>query len=198
MKGDVSMEICALILAGGKNSRMNGKNKAFLKYNNKTFIENILETLKDFNKIYISVDDIKKYNHLKYELIEDIYKDIGPIGGIYSALSVIDEEYVFVTGCDMPKISERIIEILKKNLNKDDKCILFKDDNEKIYPLGAIYSKKCLPFIEKMIYSKNYKLTNLVKGVNGKIISLKDMGINNEELLNINNPIEYNDLNKNI
>ena len=56
------MEICALVLAGGKSSRMNGKNKAFLKYKNMTFIENILDTLKDFNKIYISVDDKEKYN----------------------------------------------------------------------------------------------------------------------------------------
>ena len=58
------MEICALVLAGGKSSRMNGNNKAFLKYQDKTFIENILEVLKKFNKIYISVDNIEKYNYL--------------------------------------------------------------------------------------------------------------------------------------
>ena len=190
------MEICALVLAGGKSSRMNGNNKAFLKYQDKTFIENILEVLKKFNKIYISVDNIEKYNYLNYELMEDKYKEIGPIGGIYSALSEIHEEYVFITACDMPKISERIIEILRRNLNKDDKCIVFKDENERIYPLGGIYSKECLPFIEKMIYSKNYKLTDLVKYVNGKTISLKDVGLHKEELLNINTPNEYNDLNK--
>ena len=47
-----------------------------------------------------------------------------------------------------------------------------------------------------MIYSKNYKLTDLVKYVNGKIISLKDVGLHKEELLNINTPYDYNDLNK--
>ncbi|MDK2829493.1 MAG: molybdenum cofactor guanylyltransferase [Clostridium butyricum] len=60
------MEICALVLAGGKSSRMNGNNKAFLKYQDKTFIENILEVLKKFNKIYISVDNIDKYSYLNY------------------------------------------------------------------------------------------------------------------------------------
>lgn len=44
------MEICALVLAGGKSSRMNGNNKAFLKYQDKTFIENILEVLKNLIK----------------------------------------------------------------------------------------------------------------------------------------------------
>lgn len=188
------MEICALVLAGGKSSRMNGENKALLEYRGRTFIEGILEVLKQFNKIYISVDNKKLYDFLNYELIEDKYKEIGPIGGIYSALSEISEDYVFITACDMPKISERIIETLKENLNKGDKCVVFQDENKRIYPLGAIYSKECLPFIKKMIYSKNYKITDLVKLLNGKIVSLENNGLNKEELLNVNNPSEYNDL----
>ena len=80
------MEICALVLAGGKSSRMNGNNKAFLKYKSSTFIESIISELKDFNKIYISVDNKEKYKNLNYELIEDEFEEIGPIGGIYSVL----------------------------------------------------------------------------------------------------------------
>lgn len=185
------MEICALVLAGGKSTRMNGNNKAFLKYKDKTFIENILEVLKEFNKIYISVDDKEKYKDLNYELIEDEYKEIGPIGGIYSALKVIKEEYIFITACDMPKVSKKLINILKSNLTKDYQYIIFKDENERLYPLGGIYSKECLPFIEEMIYSKNYKLTDLVKKLNGKIISLNDTDIDKEDLDNINNIKEY-------
>lgn len=190
------MEICALILAGGKSTRMNGNNKAFLKYKDKTFIENILETLKEFNKIYISVDDKEKYKDLDYELIEDEYKEIGPIGGIYSALKVIKEDYVFITACDMPKISVKFIKILEHNLSRDDKCVVFEDENGRIYPIGGIYSKECLPYVEEMIYMNNYKLTSLVKRLNGKIISLKDVNLNEYELININNPEEYKDLDK--
>ena len=190
------MEICALVLAGGKSSRMNGKNKAFLKYKNMTFIENILDTLKDFNKIYISVDDKEKYKDLDYELIEDEYTEIGPIGGIYSALKVINEDYVFITACDMPKISTELIYILKRNISKNDKCVVFKDKKGRIYPLGGIYSKDCLSYVEEMIYSNNYKLTSLVKKLNGKIISLKDTDISEEALINVNNPEEYNNLNQ--
>lgn len=188
------MEICALVLAGGKSTRMSGNNKAFLKYKDKTFIENILEVLKEFKKIYISVDDKEKYKDLDYELIEDEYKEIGPIGGIYSALKVIEEDYVFITACDMPKISMELIDILKYNLNENDKCIVFEDKSGRIYPLGGIYSKDCLPYVKEMIYSNNYKLTSLVKKLNGKIISLKNVDISEEVLRNINNPEEYNDL----
>lgn len=36
---------------------MNGNNKAFLQYKNKSFIENITNQLIGFNNIYISVDN---------------------------------------------------------------------------------------------------------------------------------------------
>lgn len=191
------MEICALVLAGGKSSRMNGNNKAFLKYKNNTFIENIISELGEFNKIYISVDNIEKYKSLNYELIEDEFKEIGPIGGIYSALRTMHEDYVFVTACDMPKIKKRVIEVLLNNIEHDDKCIVFKDEEGRIYPLGGVYSKKCLPIIKEMIDNHNYKLQNLVKKLDGKVLSISECDLDDELFINVNNPEEYENLNKN-
>lgn len=188
------MDICALVLAGGKSSRMNGNNKAFLEYNNKTFIENVISKLNDFNKIYVSVDNKDKYEKLSYDLIEDEYKDIGPIGGIYSALKHIDYEYVFVIACDMPKVTKEFINFLLNNLTKEDKCLIVKDHDNKLYPLGGIYSKGVLPVIEEMIKAKDYKLQNLVKKCNGRILSLKDASFYESSLINVNNPEEYEKL----
>ena len=188
------MDICTLILAGGKSSRMNGNNKAFLEYNNKTFIENIINELDEFNRIYISVDNKDKYENLRYTLIEDEYKEIGPIGGIYSSLKHIDYNYIFVVACDMPKVNKEFVKFLLSNLKKDDKCLIVKDCNNKVYPLGGIYSKNVLPIIEKMIEEKDYKLQNLVKRCNGRILSLKDVSFDETCLINVNNPQEYKKL----
>lgn len=185
------MDICALILAGGKSSRMNGNNKAFLKYNNKTFIESIINKLSDFNKIYISVDNKDKYEKLKYNLIEDEYKEIGPIGGLYSALKYIEYDFVFVIACDMPKVTKEFIHFILNNFNEEDKCLIVKDHNNKLYPLGGIYSRSVLPVIEEMIESKDYKLQNLVNKCNGRILSLKCASSYESSLINVNNPEEY-------
>ena len=190
------MQICALILAGGKSSRMNGNNKAFLKYKDKTFIENIISQLDIFNKIYISVDSKEKYKDLNYELIEDEFKEIGPIGGIYSALKIVKEDYVFVIACDMPKIKKKLIEILINSIEPEDKCVVFKDDEGRVYPLGGIYSKKSLPIIKEMIDNKNYKLQNLVKKLDGKVLSISECNLDNDLFINVNNPEEYENLNK--
>ncbi|HCW53748.1 MAG TPA: molybdenum cofactor guanylyltransferase [Clostridium sp.] len=190
------MEICALVLAGGKSTRMNGNNKAFLKYKDKTFIENIISELDIFDKIYISVDSKEKYKDLNYELIEDEFQEIGPIGGIYSALKTIKQDYVFVIACDMPKIKKNLIEVLINSIEPEDKCVVFKDDEGRVYPLGGIYSKKSLPIIKEMIDNENYKLQNLVKRLDGKVLSISEYNLDHELFINVNNPEEYKNLNK--
>ena len=74
------MDIGALILMGGKNSRMNGNVKGLLKLNNMTFLEKIKETLDDFSSIYLSINDKfsknqkQEFEKMGFKLIEDIYK----------------------------------------------------------------------------------------------------------------------------
>lgn len=173
---------------------MNGNNKAFLSYNNKSFLENIIDALEDIDNIYISVDNKEKYKDLKFPLIEDEYKDIGPIGGMYSAFKKIDSDFIIVIACDMPLISKDFIKFLKEYIRKEDSCLIIKDSENRLYPLGGIYNKKILPIIEDMIKKNDYKLMNLIKNVKGRTISLKDKKLD-KSLVNVNDPKEYNKLN---
>lgn len=188
------MEIGALVLAGGKSRRMNGNNKAFLKYENKSFIESIIDQLTGFQNIYISVDNKEKYRNLNFTLVEDMYKDIGPMGGIYSALKVIKEKYVFVTACDMPKIKKEFIEYLCEFIAEDVECIITQDEEGRINPLAGIYSKQLIKKIENMIDEKDYKLVHLIKRANSKIIPLCETNFNESILDNINDINDYNKL----
>ena len=52
--------ITAGVLAGGKSSRM-GENKAYLKFQDKSFLEIALEATKGFACQIVSVDDVGKY-----------------------------------------------------------------------------------------------------------------------------------------
>lgn len=68
----VVLDIGALILMGGKNSRMNGNVKGLLKIKNSTFLEKIQETLNDFSSIYLSINDkFSKKNKNKTSKIWD-------------------------------------------------------------------------------------------------------------------------------
>ena len=200
------MDIGALILMGGKNSRMNGNVKGLLKIRNTTFLEKIKETLNDFSSIYLSINDKfsqnqkqkQNFEQMGFKLIEDIYKEIGPLGGIYSSLLNCKEEYLFITACDMPFITKNNIKILCDRLDKDVDVVVFCDKNDRLYPLSAIYSKKVLPIIEEMIDKKYYKLSYLIDKSNFVKINIEDTDIELETLSNINTPQDYDSLKEKI
>ena len=191
------MDIGALILMGGKNSRMNGNVKGLLKIKNSTFLEKIQETLNDFSSIYLSINDKfskeqkQNFENMGFKIIEDIYKEIGPLGGIYSSLLNCKEEYLFITACDMPFITKNSIEVLCNKVDKNTDGVVFYDKNNKLYPLGAIYSKNVLPIIEEMIEKKYYKLSYLIEKSNFVKINIEKTDIPLMVLSNIITLQEY-------
>ena len=191
------MDIGALILMGGKNSRMNGNVKGLLKIKNSTFLEKIQETLNDFSSIYLSINDKfskeqkQNFENMGFKIIEDIYKEIGPLGGIYSSLLNCKEEYLFITACDMPFITKNSIEVLCNKVDKNTDGVVFYVKNNKLYPLGAIYSKNVLPIIEEMIEKKYYKLSYLIEKSNFVKINIEKTDIPLKVLSNINTLQEY-------
>ena len=166
---------------------MNGNVKGLLKIKNSTFLEKIQETLNDFSSIYLSINDKfskeqkQNFENMGFKIIEDIYKEIGPLGGIYSSL----------LNCDMPFITKNSIEVLCNKVDKNTDGVVFYDKNNKLYPLGAIYSKNVLPIIEEMIEKKYYKLSYLIEKSNFVKINIEKTDIPLKVLSNINTLQEY-------
>lgn len=176
---------------GGKNARMHGIKKAFINYNGRTFLEHITNTLKDISNIYLSVEDIQNYNNLDYPLIQDEYKEIGPMGGIYSGLKIINADLIIVIPCDIPTIKKDIIYKLLENYK--DKPVVLCEENGDINPLIAIYKKDNLKIIYEMIKNKDYKMKNFFDIVEHTKVIINDENVK----YNINNPKDLKKLNKN-
>ncbi|BFK80522.1 molybdenum cofactor guanylyltransferase [Clostridium baratii] len=175
-----------IILSGGKNTRMNGKTKAFLNIDGYRFIDNILLASSDYKEKIISCNDISKYLEFKdVKLVVDKFKEIGPIGGIYSALKETTLDEALIVAGDMPFLNKEILNFLGNyKFNKD---VLVPVANGKVQPLCSIYKKRVLETILKMIEEKDYKLKNLLNRLNVKYIDIE----NGENFSNINTVYEY-------
>ena len=183
--------IATLILMGGQNKRMNGEHKAFLTLNQKTFLDTIVEHLSSFSKIYLSVNDKNKFNHLSLPLIEDEFSSIGPINGIYSALKTVPEDYLFVTACDMPFMTADFASYMLSHLSSDATCFALYNEEGFFFTMGAIYSKACLPYIEEMLQNKHYSLQQLIKKSPSQRMALSNTPFSKKVLVNINTPEDY-------
>lgn len=175
-----------IILSGGKNTRMNGKTKAFLNIDGYRFIDNILLASSDYKEKIISCNDISKYLEFKdVKLVVDKFKEIGPIGGIYSALKETTLDEALIVAGDMPFLNKEILNFLGNYKFNED--VLVPVANGKVQPLCSIYKKRVLETILKMIEEKDYKLKNLLNRLNVKYIDIE----NGENFSNINTVYEY-------
>lgn len=162
------MKKSAAILAGGKSSRMNYRNKAFLEYENNYFIERIIKALEDYEEIIIISNNPEDYKTLGLKVFKDIYPNQGPLSGIHSALNHIKNEYCLVVACDMPFINKNVVNYLG-NI-KEDYEILIPEVEERLQPLCAIYKKSCKELMEKELINKSNKLIKTCMKFNVKII----------------------------
>ncbi len=188
--------ICGVILAGGKGSRYEGKNKAFLKIEDKTFYNktiSLLETI--FDELIVitnSSDEFPKDNILKYQ---DIIKDIGPLGGIHTALSYAKGfDAIFIVAVDMPFLNEDIIRDMVIAFNQQDTDILVPLIGKNIEPLSAIYSLSIFERLNEYLNStNNFSIRCFFNMVNTKFFELEASVINKKSFFNINSQLDYNE-----
>lgn len=163
-KEELIEDITAVILAGGKSSRF-GSNKALAKFNGTRLIERVTGILGTiFTKLIIITNSPLEYSYLKIPLYQDLIKGLGPIGGIYTGLDSIDNDWAFFCACDMPFINENLIRYIAEVKNGYDAVVPKVD--WKMEPLHALYSKRCLPFIKKLIHEEEYQTVKSFKNIN--------------------------------
>lgn len=186
-----NISIASLILMGGQNKRMQGQHKAFLTLNDQTFLEIITKTLSSFSPIYLSVNDHAKFSRLQWPLIQDQYEAIGPLGGIYSALKTVPYDYLFVTACDMPFLTNEFAKYLVSQLTPQSQGIFVQNSEGFCYPLGAIYSKAMLPYMEQMLKAQCYRLQQLIKHTTVDKLPIQEIPFDPMLFTNVNTPDDY-------
>ena len=185
-------QIACSILAGGKNSRMGGKNKAFLTINDNTVLDIMLEKLeKIFDEIIIVTNTPDEFDHLKSKciIITDLIKNIGPLGGFYSALSCSSKESVFFFPCDMPFINEELINKQISVFNETDCDAVVPKVGKWLEPLHSIFkiniNSKLFSFVNS---DQKYNIRDFLKTINVFYLDLEENNHHNKIFTNINTP----------
>ena len=183
-------KIAGAILAGGKNSRMEGKNKAFLQINGTTLIQRTIDLLdKIFDEIMIITNSINEYSafNKRCTIIKDKVKDIGPLGGIYAALSETSKDAVFFVPCDMPFLHNDIMQMVISSFYETNCNAVVLRIGSLVEPVHAVYKTdlkdELFDFIKT---SQNYSIKNFLKRINVHYLDLEDDQFHRKIFKNIN------------
>lgn len=153
------MSCSALILAGGRGSRLGYREKALIDINGKPLISLVIESLgKVADEIIISVRDKAQGELLKgifpgLKFAYDTYENKGPLAGILSGLSICRNDHCFIAACDMPFINADVVRLLLSKCKGYDAAVPRRSDGF-FEPLHAVYMCKPMIFETKKALEK--------------------------------------------
>jgi molybdopterin-guanine dinucleotide biosynthesis protein A len=177
------------ILAGGTNSRFNGRIKSLVPFHGKPILEHQTKVLKSLFPVIMlitnSPDQFSGYSDLL--IYTDIIPGKGPLSGIHTALKKSGSDQVFVVAGDMPFINENTITNQIKAAGEEKYDAIIPRVNNNIEPLHGVYHKNSFNNLKHLLqFDKTSSVKKFLESINSFYWKTDD----EKPFININTPEE--------
>lgn len=156
---DSEADISAFILVGGKSTRM-GTDKAFVSLNGRTLLARTLDAARSLTPNVCIVGDPAKYSAFG-RVVEDIFSDCGPLGGIHAALRSSTTDLNVILAVDTPFISLALMQFLASRAKTFPSLVTVARANGGLQPLCAVYRREFADVAEKALRVGRCKIDTL-------------------------------------
>ena len=190
MKVQTFNNICAVILSGGKSSRMR-QDKSLLEFDRyDTITEYQYRRLSNiFDNVYISSKS-DKFDFLdsKEFLILDNFKTFSPMIALDTIFEKIPTQKIFILSVDMPLLeTESIQKLVNLSMNSSHEIVIAKDTLGNRHSLCGVFDRSIHKQIKECLKNDIHKINHLINNSNHKEILFEK----SEQFLNMNTPLEY-------
>lgn len=180
------MKISAIILSGGRATRMNGVNKGLVLLQNKPLIQHVIGRLKpQVGEMLINANrEIVHYQAFGLPVIQDEDADfIGPLAGFILGLQHAKHNYVLTVPCDSPLLPLDLADRLNNSMAAARADIAIASSDGNIYPVFCLMKKSVLPSLLAYIVSGERKVSAWQKSLNYIEVDFSD---NSQAFTNLN------------
>lgn len=190
-----------LLLAGGRGSRMGGRNKLYLELEGSLIIEGTLGLLAPlFKEIILLVAPGESFkataalsrliNKWDIFVVEDRENARGPLEGLYNGLCHMKEDWGFLLGCDMPTPDPDVIRGMGCFCSINNDAVVAERLGF-LEPLHAFYRKSCTGPVSDAIARGDRKIKHFYEDIRLTVINgnkLKEFGDDESSFFNLNTP----------
>lgn len=172
-----------------------GSDKAMLPFDGLTLLERARQSALVLGCGVFIVGPKERYETFG-AVVEDIYKDCGPLSGIHAALSASQTELNIMLSVDMPLMNPQFLLWLLAEATSAREQILVPDVLG-LQPLCAVYRREVRRSAEQLLKRGEYKISKLFSAVPTRYISEREVGgagFSAEMFRNINTRVEYEQL----
>jgi molybdopterin-guanine dinucleotide biosynthesis protein A len=185
----VESDVTAFILAGGKSLRM-GRDKAFVELGGQTLLGRALDVASVVTRDCRIVGDPAKFAVFG-PVVEDIFRECGPLGGIHAALLSAKGELNLMLAVDLPFMEVKFLEYLIVQARETSAVVTVPHAGGGLQPLCAIYRRKFAEVAERALRERKNKIDPLFAEVETRVLDegeLTRAGFSPDIFRNLNTP----------
>lgn len=187
----MAVRCAGIILAGGRNTRMEGLPKGQLRIAGKSFLDRIAAAVGTCTgELILVTREPAVYHDWPYRIVEDVFKVHSPLSGIHAGLLHMDAEVAFVSSCDTPFLHPAVVRMLMDQAD-DTSEIVVPTSGTYFQPLCAVYTKACMRLIERQLSRGDPKVDHLFDEARVKSIAYEQLQSVDPQLnsfFNVNTP----------
>ncbi|MGL4860897.1 MAG: molybdenum cofactor guanylyltransferase MobA [Enterobacteriaceae bacterium] len=163
--------ITGIILAGGRATRMGGKDKGLVCFSDKPLYQHVLARLQpQVNTIVISANrHQQEYQLAGYPVIADSMANYpGPLAGMLTGLQHSATEWILVVPCDTPFLPMDLAQRLWQQ--KGDALIACAGDGERVHPTMVLMHRSVEPALSLYLQQGERKVMLFFSQQNAAVI----------------------------
>ncbi len=178
--------ITAVILAGGKGSRMDGMDKGLIPLQDQPLILHVIHAIESqVSQLVINAD---RYARFGYPVIADSQEGfLGPLAGFLAAMRAIETRDMVTVPCDGPLLPDNLVERLQTARQRDQSEIAVAHDGERLQPVYALMPVSLLPSLQRYLDAGERKIDRWYHQHRVSYVDFSDIP---ETFININTPDE--------
>jgi molybdopterin-guanine dinucleotide biosynthesis protein A len=192
MGGIAADDVTGFILAGGKSTRM-GTDKAFVEFEGHTLLERALSLARLVAPEVRIVGAREKFAPFA-PVVEDIFRERGPLGGIHAALRSSKTALNFMLAVDMPFVSKAFLQYLTREARTAaEAMVIVPLSAGRRQPLCAVYRPRFADVAEQALAAGRNRIDSLFDTVETRVIGddeLHHAGFSSAIFSNLNTPEE--------
>jgi molybdopterin-guanine dinucleotide biosynthesis protein A len=188
----------AAILAGGRASRFDGRDKSALVVGGRSIFERQLEALSRITDDILIVGARCPSNlrgDIAPRFVPDRVPGCGPLGGLDAALAAARDDAVVVVACDMPFVTAELLGHLLSCAPDHD--VVVPCTERGYHPLCAVYTRDCSAAVARRLAEGRLTMIGLLEEVRVHTVTgdeLDAFGNRHRLLANVNTLVEYEEI----
>lgn len=171
-----SQEIIGVVLAGGRATRMGGKDKGFQLLNGKPLWQHVADALAGqvSARVLSANRHIDIYQRSGLPVYQDTLADYpGPLAGMLSVMQQDRGEWFVFCSCDTPFIPACLVERMVQQ--RGDSPVVWAHDGERDHPTIALIHRSLIPALQDYLAAGERRVMVFMRQSGGHSVDFSDL-----------------------